>query len=556
MRINMPVTGVEYHLRDGESIVSKTDLRGKITYVNPYFVEVSGYDEKELMGAPQNIVRHPDMPPEAFADLWHYIKNGNQWTGLVKNRRKNGDHYWVRANVTPVKENGKTVGYMSVRTKPTRAQVEAAESAYREFRAGTARGKAIQDGVVVRTGLAGVIDAVRNMSIRMRFGLNLGISILLFTVLGGVSLWPATQGAWSAAAALFGASMLAWLWFATYRYVFTPLQQATGVACAIAGGDLTSSFDAGRHDEIGRLQQALQQMNVNLVAVIGDVRRNVDSIMTETHSIAEGNMDLSSRTEAQASNLEETAASMEELASAVKQNADSAEQADTLASSACAVAESGGDAVARVGTTMAEISNASGKIVDILGLIDGIAFQTNLLALNAAVEAARAGEQGKGFAVVAAEVRQLAEKSGGAAKQIRSLIMDSVSKIEAGDQLVSEAGDTMRRILDSVQRVSGIMGEIKVASSEQSTGVSQVNQAISQMDEMTQRNAALVEEAAAAATGLEQQAVKLSQAVSVFKLPGMQGGVQSIAGAKVLKMPIKPARVSNGRRIPQAALAR
>jgi methyl-accepting chemotaxis protein len=230
-------------------------------------------------------------------------------------------------------------------------------------------------------------------------------------------------------------------------------------------------------------------------------------------------VDLSVRTESQASNLEETAASMEEFASAVKQNADSAEQADRLAASACTVAASGGDAMARMGATMSEITESSGKIVDILGLIDGIAFQTNLLALNAAVEAARAGEQGRGFAVVAAEVRLLAEKTGGAAKQIRTLIMDSVSRIEAGDQLTAEAGKTMRRILDSVKQVSGIMGEIKVASDEQSTGVNQVNQAISEMDEMTQRNSALVNQAAEAATGLEQQAVKLAQAVSVFKLP-------------------------------------
>jgi aerotaxis receptor len=541
MRINMPVTAVEYHLRDGEPIVSKTDLRGKITYVNPYFVEVSAFDEAELMGAPQNIVRHPDMPPEAFEDMWRELKSGNPWTGLVKNRRKNGDHYWVRANVTPVKESGKTVGYMSVRTKPTRAQVEAADAAYGEFRQGLAHGKTIRRGEVVRTGLAGVIAAVRGMSIRRRFGLNLGLSMLLFIALGVAAFWRSAPEMGNAGAAMLGAGLLGWLWFSMHRYVFAPLRDATGVARTIAGGDLASSFEVGRQDEIGDLLQALRQMNVNLVAVIGDVRQNVDSILSATHSIAEGNMDLSVRTESQASNLEETAASMEEFASAVKQNADSAEQADRLAASACTVAASGGDAMARMGATMSEITESSGKIVDILGLIDGIAFQTNLLALNAAVEAARAGEQGRGFAVVAAEVRLLSEKTGGAAKQIRTLIMESVSRIEAGDQLTAEAGKTMRRILDSVKQVSDIMGEIKVASDEQSTGVNQVNQAISEMDEMTQRNSALVNQAAEAAAWLEQQAVKLAQAVSVFKLPGAQRGGRNTAGATILTLPAKAA---------------
>ncbi|HYD94499.1 MAG TPA: methyl-accepting chemotaxis protein [Noviherbaspirillum sp.] len=517
--MNMPVTNVEYPLRDGESIVSKTDLKGRITYVNPYFVEVSGFGEDELLGAPQNIVRHPDMPPEAFADMWNNLKRGRQWTGLVKNRRKNGDHYWVYANVTPVKENGKTVAYMSVRTKPTRAQVEAADAAYRRLRQGQAQGLAVRRGEIVKTGLGGWGERLRNMPIRMRAGVLLGLPMLLFIALGAASTWPGMQGGWGAPAAAAGAGTLAWLWFTLRQTVFQPLREATVVASAIAGGDLTSTFAARRHDEIGELLRALQQMNVNLVAVIGDVRRNVDSIRSETHALAEGNVDLAARTETQASSLEETAASLEEFASTVKQNAGSAEQADRLATSASSVAEAGKDAVNRVGTTMAEISRVSSEIANILGLIDGIAFQTNILALNAAVEAARAGEQGKGFAVVAAEVRALAEKSGTAARQIRALITSSAEKIDAGEQLVAEAGGTMQRILESVKDVSRIMGEIKVASSEQSQGVSQVNQAVAHLDEMTQRNAAMVQDAASAAAGLEQQASKLAQAISVFKLP-------------------------------------
>lgn len=259
-------------------------------------------------------------------------------------------------------------------------------------------------------------------------------------------------------------------------------------------------------------------MNANLVAVVGDVRANVEAIHIGSREIAQGNMDLSSRTEAQASSLEQTAASMEQFVSAVKQNAENAMQGNQLAHSASGVATKGGDVVSHVGTTMDGISGSAKKIVEIISLIDGIAFQTNILALNAAVEAARAGEQGRGFAVVAAEVRNLAQRSAGAAKEIKLLIHDSVEKVDAGSRLVYDATTTMDDIVHSVRRVTDIMAEITAASGEQSQGIDQVNQAITQMDQVTQQNAALVEQAAAAAASLEGQAAKLAEAVSVFKL--------------------------------------
>ncbi len=517
MRVNLPVTANNVELSDEKSIVSKTDLKGRIQYVNPYFLEISGFTEEELIGSPHNIVRHPDMPSEAFEDMWRVLKSGLPWTGMVKNRCKNGDYYWVVANVTPVVERGQVTGYMSVRSRPAPEQVAATEAAYKQFREGRAQGLAIRHGEVVSTGLRSRLAVLRDMSLSARLALGLGVPAALLiasAMVSAISAQPLYQTALSAVASML---VLA-AWLGLHQTMIAPLQAATRLARAIAGGDLSTRLSSASHDDMGQLLRALQQMNANLVAVVGDVRANVDAIHLGSSEIAKGNMDLSARTESQASSLEETAASMEEFASTVRQNADNAHQGNQLAQSAAGVAARGGDVVAEVGGTMDEISSSARKIVEIISLIDGIAFQTNILALNAAVEAARAGEQGRGFAVVAAEVRGLAQRSAGAAKEIRQLIHDSVAKVEAGNQLVRHATSTMEDIVGSVARVTNIMSEISAASQEQSAGIEQVNQAVVQMDQVTQQNAALVEQAAAAAASLEQQAAQLSQSVSVFKL--------------------------------------
>jgi methyl-accepting chemotaxis protein len=297
-----------------------------------------------------------------------------------------------------------------------------------------------------------------------------------------------------------------------------PLAGAVEVAQKVAAGELTSQVHVEGKDETSELLQALKDMNDSLSKTVGDVRNGTEMISTASQEIASGNADLSARTESQASSLEETASSMEELTSTVKQNADNARQANQLAVSASSVAEKGGTVVSQVVETMGSIKASSSKIVDIIGVIDGIAFQTNILALNAAVEAARAGEQGRGFAVVASEVRNLAQRSAGAAKEIKELIGDSVNKVDAGSKLVDEAGQTMDLIVTSIRQVADIMGEITAATQEQSNGIEEVNQAITQMDEMTQQNAALVEQAAAAAESMQEQAQMLAQAVSIFKL--------------------------------------
>ncbi len=326
------------------------------------------------------------------------------------------------------------------------------------------------------------------------------------------------------------------------RSITHPLDAATKIAGAVAAGDLTQQIDILSNDETGRLMQALKNMNDGLLNIVSEVRAGTETIATASSQIAAGNLDLSSRTEEQASSLEETASAMEQLTTTVKQNADNARQANVLAVSASEVASRGGTVVSQVVDTMSSINESSRKVVDIIGVIDGIAFQTNILALNAAVEAARAGEQGRGFAVVASEVRNLAQRSAAAAKEIKALIGDSVGKVDAGARLVNEAGSTMQEIVESIQRVTDIVSEISAASEEQTAGIEQINQAVAQMDQVTQQNAALVEEAAAAADSMQEQARNLETVVSVFKLnDGHVSRAAKPVQARSAALPIKHA---------------
>lgn len=306
------------------------------------------------------------------------------------------------------------------------------------------------------------------------------------------------------------------------RKILNPLKQAVKIARLVASGDLTSRVEVKSKDETGQLSQSLKEMNTSLVSIVTEVRNSANSIAVAAAEIAVGNDELSQRTSEQASSLEETAASLEELTATVMQNAEHTKQANHLANSASEVAVKGGEIVGQAVATMETITDSSKKIVDIIAVIEGISYQTNLLALNAAVEAARAGEQGRGFAVVASEVRSLAKRSADAAKQIKVLIDDSVSKVKSGSTLVNNAGKTMEEIVSSIKKVSNLIAEIAAASNEQSSGIAQVNTAVTQMDGVTQQNAAMVEEASAAASALEEQARKLNEAVNVFKISGSE----------------------------------
>jgi methyl-accepting chemotaxis protein len=928
MRQNLPVTGNEYLLKDGIQIVSATDMKGIITFCNPDFIEASGFSEAELMGAPHNILRHPDMPAVAFKDLWDTLAAGHPWSGLVKNRRKNGDHYWVRAYASPIRENGKVTGYISIRAKPSRDEVAFAEALYKDIREGRAKGLYLKEGRLLHTGLRGVIENFQNVSLRARLASSVILMGLFLAIIGGIGLYgmqktnrivddvyakalepaslanqiryllsdnrgqvllgmqhdPASSlsklhnhpikvhldaitdntnlinAAWAKLSkiefdpqvaatpgvkaalekfqnsrtkfgmdgilpaksamqaemydeigdmlidrinplyktlnedtnalvatlgeyaqeqrkaaearadqlrnlmllvfvvAIAGVGGVGWL---LMRAIVLPLQRAMGYFDKIAEGRYDNAIQVDRHDEIGKVLEALANMQMRLgfevaessrvardslriktaldnstvgitvsdaeahlihmtpsvrellsklggsgfdvdslmggnistlfhdleaksrfeqavhsgavvdmefggyylrlnarpvldpaskvlgrvtqwqdrtdeiaverevaslvdAAAAGDfsqrlstagkegfflqladginrlvqtsergmndvarvlkalaagdltqridadyqgligqlkddangtterlqeivsqIREATDAINTAAREIASGNTDLSGRTESQASSLEETAASMDEITSTVKQNADNARQANQLARGASEIAMKGGNVVGEVVHTMGAIADSSKKIADIISVIDGIAFQTNILALNAAVEAARAGEQGRGFAVVAGEVRSLAQRSAGAAKEIKTLIGDSVDKVNIGYKQVESAGNTMSEIVDAVKRVTDIMGEISAASTEQSQGIEQVNSAIAKMDEATQQNAALVEEAAAAAESLQDQASSLTQSVAVFRLSGGSGRIAApVVGkgsGRDARAPVRPA---------------
>ena len=515
MRQNLPITQREYPFPPNRTLVSVTDLKGRITYCNPAFIEVSGYSREELLGQPHNLVRHPDMPAEAFRDMWATIESGRPWAGVVKNRRKNGDHYWVRANATPVYRRGQLAGYMSVRTTPLRAEVEAAESLYRRFREGRARGLRFCQGLVMRGGGLAWMSWGRRMPLAWRLRLA-----LMVVFVAGCAGWLVTGASWPVALGGIGIQLglLLLMMGRLQVQVVRPLALVLGEAEHVASGQTPSPDELGRVDEIGRLQRALHQAGLNLKALLDDVQVRATQVADASSEIATGNDDLSARTEQAAANLQKTAASMEQFSTSIQQNAESAVRAARQASLASTATRRGGEAVRQVENTMQNINQSSQRMTDIIGVIDGLAFQTNILALNAAVEAARAGEQGRGFAVVASEVRSLAQRSAEAAKEIKGLIGASVDKVDAGSRLVGDARAAMDDIVGQVRRVTDLIAEIGAATAEQTNGIGQVNTAITQLDQATQQNAALVEESAAAAESLKDQAARLAEAVGFFRV--------------------------------------
>ena len=512
MRVNQPVSQREFPLPAGTTLVSVTDLKGRITYCNQAFIEVSGFSKDELLGQPHNIVRHPDMPEEAFRDMWDTVQSGRPWMGVVKNRRKNGDHYWVQANATPMKDGDRITGFLSVRGVPERAAVEASEQLYQRMRDEAKAGHLtlrLRHGRVLNTSWSG------RLARALRPGTTGQVVLAQLAAAGGTAAalqWPPALAGLSAVTI---AGLTAWT---IHRLTIRPLGALVDEANRMASGDLSQPILATDDGSIGQLRQALNQTQMNLRTVVHDVREEVVFLGQAVQEIAQGNHDLSSRTESQASSLEETAASMEEIRGTVQRSAESAHRGADFARQTTAITQVSNQAVRALDETMHGISQSSSKIGAIIHMIEGVAFQTNILALNAAVEAARAGEHGRGFAVVASEVRALAQRSAEAAREIRQLITESSSHIQQGAERTEEARERMQNALDSVSAVGATLEEISLAADEQQRGISQINEAVAHMDSITQQNAALVEQLAAAAQSLHGQVLSVHNSMSLFRL--------------------------------------
>jgi aerotaxis receptor len=517
MRNNQPVTQNELKVPPDQTLISVTDLKGRITYANKAFISMSGYLEDELLGQAHSIVRHPDMPEEAFRDLWATIESGRPWTGLVKNRRKNGDFYWVRANATPVRDGERIVGYLSVRAAPAEAEIQAAGTLYATMQEEARSGRLVHildSGRVYRSGALARLGRALTPGLRGQVAwLTLGTAAV------PVVAQTAGAPAWGAAVAgLLGAGALG---LAVWRITGARLHGLVADANRLASGDLSQPVVTGAQGPIGELQQALAQLSLNVRTVVRDVRHEVGNLRGGTQEIALGNQDMSARVESQASSLEQTASSMEQINGTVQQTTQAANEGAQLASETLALAQRSHEAVQTVAETMAGIAESSGRIGDIIQVIEGVAFQTNILALNAAVEAARAGEAGRGFAVVASEVRALAQRTTGAAKEIRQLIEESRNRVDQGNARAADARARVDEAMAAVDRVTRMLENIRAATTEQLSGTSQIAQALSRMDGITQQNAAMVEELAAASQSLNDQVDTVHSSIRVFRLfPG------------------------------------
>jgi aerotaxis receptor len=521
VRINQPVTQREYLVAPDATLVSVTDIKGRILYCNPAFIEASGFPREELLGQAHNMIRHPDMPAEAFRDMWATIESGQPWTGYVKNRRKNGDHYWVCANATPMKDGDRITGYLSVRTFADRPSVEAADRLYASMRSEAAQGQlrhVLHQGHVLDNRLMG----------KVRRWLTPGQSGTLAWMLAATAAAPVaavlTAGPWGALAVLPAAAIAAW---SVQQLVFGPLRTVLEDANQLASGNLVHQVTTTGSGVSGQLQRALRQLSDNLRAVISDTRSEMENVRSAANEIAAGNQDLSARTEAQAGSLEQTAASMEQINTTVRNSAEAAMSGAKQAERTAAATRVGNEAVLSVAQTMSSIDESSRRMGDIIKTVEDVAFQTNMLALNAAVEAARAGDAGRGFAVVASEVRALAQRASGAAKEIKHLISESAERVTSGSGRAEQARTRMTDVLDQVTHVSKTLDGICQSAREQQQGISQINEAVSHMDSITQQNAAMVEELAAAAQSLNAQVAAVDSSLRLFRLSSRDNSLTS-----------------------------
>ncbi|MCI1898912.1 MAG: methyl-accepting chemotaxis protein [Enterobacter sp.] len=499
------VTQREYPLNDDTTLMSTTDLHSVMTHTNDTFVQVSGYQLDELLGQPHNLVRHPDMPKAAFADMWYTLQQGEPWSGIVKNRRKNGDHYWVRANAVPMVRNGQMTGYMSIRTRATADEIAAVEPLYKALNEGRCK-KRVHKGLVVGKGLLGKVPA---MPLRWRVR---SVMAGLFAVLAATLV--ASHAGWVALVASAVVMLLGTMLFE--QQIVRPIENVARQALKVATGERNSVEHLNRSDELGLTLRAVGQLGLMCRWLINDVSSQVVSVRDGSDKLAKGNEDLNDRTRQTVANVQQTVTTMNQMAASVQSNSETAVAADKLSMAASGAASEGGNAMQTVVKTMDEIADSTQRIGSITKLINDIAFQTNILALNAAVEAARAGEQGKGFAVVAGEVRHLASRSANAANDIRKLIDASASKVQSGSDQVHAAGRTMDDIVEQVQNVTRLIAQISHSTSEQATGLSDLTRAVAELNGITQKNADLVEESARVSAMVKHRAGRLEDAVTVL----------------------------------------
>lgn len=508
------VTDIEYILKDDATLMSTTDTQSYITYTNDSFIEASGFDSSELIGQPHNVVRHPDMPAQVFADMWETLKKGEPWTGLVKNRRKNGDFYWVRANAIPIVRNNQTQGFMSIRTKASREEIDKAQRLYAAMNAGRLKGFRLHRGLLVRRGFGRLLNPFKTLSLRWRLRAPLLALLAASAVALGCAGLPLPL-----AGALFTGQLLATLLLGAWleAQLVRPMEKVCRQALRVATGASHSVEHMQRADETGVMLRAISQLGLMFRWLVNDVSSQVHCVRNGSDRLAEGNEELNERTRQTAVNVQQTLATMNQMAVTVQSNTETAQEANRYSRSARLAAQNGGEAMHTLTATMDQIAASTAEISSITSLIDSIAFQTNILALNAAVEAARAGEQGKGFAVVAGEVRSLASRSAAAASNIRQLIEASAGKVQSGAVHVQEAGQTMREIVDQVKSVSGLIAQISDATAHQAQGLDELTRAVDELDNITQQNATLVEQGAQAFATVKRQATRLSDAVTVFR---------------------------------------
>jgi len=516
VRSNLPVTQSEVQLNESDLLISRTNLQGKITYANPAFVRISGFSLDELIDADHNLVRHPDMPPAAFADFWNTIKQGHVWTGLVKNRCKNGDHYWVRANVVPIEEAGNVIGYASLRVRPEREEVEHAERVYREWREGAGKRYRLYRGRVLRRGLLATLSQLNMVSTKAHTYWLTAFSLASIMALAIPQGLRDNNPLILTVASIMALTVVV-LGLTQQRRVANAMNESRRFVLQVAAGNLTVSVPEHSHDAIGELIEALSSMKKGLGGIVEDVNAGINKVRPAVSDIRISSEEIGLRSDDQAASVQETAASTEELTATVKQNADNAHQASVLSLSNVKEVESAGEAMNQVVQRMSAIAASAQKMSEMVSTIDSIAFQTNILALNASVEAARAGEQGRGFAVVAAEVRNLASRSSDAAKEVHRLINTSHEEIEKGSQVVSETESAISRVEAASRQVHTIMEEITAASHEQSHGISQIGDAINQMEQSVQHSALQLQSTTDATKALENQTIQLVNAIRAFR---------------------------------------